>query len=77
MNYTGIYTALKSSGCKGSELKPGRYFANRDPTIPLPMVAKDAHCATCLTASSLERANGRAGFHTQKIIDQRLGPKTR
>jgi hypothetical protein len=31
------------------------------------MLAKDAQGATCLTASSLERANGRAGFHMQRI----------
>ena len=67
MNHTGIYTALRSLGCNGSVLKFGRYFAMRDPMRPLPMLAKDAQGATCLIASSLERANGRAGFHMQRI----------
>ena len=67
MNHTGIYTALRSLGCNGLDLKSGRYFAMRDPTRPLPMLANDAQGATCLIAPSLERANGRAGFHMQRI----------
>ena len=73
MNHTGIYTARRSSGGRGSSSEPGRYLAKRDLTRPLPELFRDTQGAICLTASFQENANGRAGVHTQRV--SLLNPK--
>ena len=62
MNHVGRYIALISLGWRVLVPGPGLSFSRRDPTL-----SGDDQSEACLTASSLERANGRAGFYMQRI----------